>query len=87
MRRKEGLADYRYFPEPDLPDLEVGEAMMAAARGSMAELPVEKRTRWGWGWGLGLGLGLGGKGWEVGVAVGGWGRGLGLIGEGGRWCV
>ena len=28
MRKKEGLADYRYFPEPDLPPLEVSEAYL-----------------------------------------------------------
>ena len=28
MRKKEGLADYRYFPEPDLPNLVVDEAFM-----------------------------------------------------------
>ena len=28
MRKKEGLADYRYFPEPDLPPLEVNEAYL-----------------------------------------------------------
>ena len=28
MRKKEGLADYRYFPEPDLPPLEVSEAFL-----------------------------------------------------------
>lgn len=28
MRKKEGLADYRYFAEPDLPPLEVTEAYL-----------------------------------------------------------
>ncbi|KAI8466141.1 MAG: GatB/GatE catalytic domain-containing protein [Monoraphidium minutum] len=53
MRKKEGLADYRYFPEPDLPDLELSEDLLAEAAGSMDELPVEKRKRYA---GLGLPL-------------------------------
>ena len=28
MRRKEGLADYRYFPEPDLPTLTVNDRLL-----------------------------------------------------------
>jgi hypothetical protein len=53
MRKKEGLADYRYFPEPDLPDLVVTDEDISAARAAMAELPGEKRARY-----LGLGLPL-----------------------------
>lgn len=30
MRRKEGLADYRFFPEPDLPPLVIEEATIEA---------------------------------------------------------
>lgn len=29
MRKKEGQADYRFFPEPDLPPLEVSEETIA----------------------------------------------------------
>lgn len=32
MRRKEGLADYRYFPEPDLPPLVLSEEMIEEVR-------------------------------------------------------
>lgn len=45
MRKKEGLADYRYFPEPDLPPLRVSDADIAAARASMPELPAALRAR------------------------------------------
>mmetsp|Transcript_26047 Transcript_26047/g.56856 ORF Transcript_26047/g.56856 Transcript_26047/m.56856 type:complete len:566 (-) Transcript_26047:22-1719(-) len=46
MRKKEGLADYRYFPEPDLPPLTVTEQMIADTKASMAELPAQKRERY-----------------------------------------
>jgi len=46
LRSKEEAHDYRYFPEPDLVPVVVGEAMMAAARGDMpAELPAERALR------------------------------------------
>ena len=32
MRRKEGLADYRYFPEPDLLPLHVSDNYLAELR-------------------------------------------------------
>lgn len=45
MRKKEGLADYRYFPEPDLPPLTISAADIEALRGSMPELPSQMRAR------------------------------------------
>ena len=45
MRKKEGLADYRYFPEPDLPPLHVAAADVEALRASMPELPAQMRAR------------------------------------------
>ncbi len=39
MRSKEHAHDYRYFPEPDLPVLEVGAAWIESARGALPELP------------------------------------------------
>lgn len=51
MRTKEGLADYRYFPEPDLPDLEITDEQIEAVKAGMAELPTAKRERY-----LSLGL-------------------------------
>ena len=38
MRSKEDAQDYRYFPEPDLPPLELSEAYIQALRASQPEL-------------------------------------------------
>ncbi|KAG1658346.1 hypothetical protein FOA52_002119 [Chlamydomonas sp. UWO 241] len=46
MRKKEGLADYRYFPEPDLPPLVVTDEMIESIKASMPELPSAKRARY-----------------------------------------
>lgn len=48
QRRKEGGADYRYFPEPDLPKLfltEIPEYAPAVIAARLPELPWEKRAR------------------------------------------
>jgi aspartyl-tRNA(Asn)/glutamyl-tRNA(Gln) amidotransferase subunit B len=45
MRSKENADDYRYFPEPDLTPLVIGEAWLASLRASMPELPARKRAR------------------------------------------
>ena len=57
QRKKEGSADYRYFPEPDLPKLKLHEAFSAKGgsasggdfsqmRKELPELPAEKRARY-----------------------------------------
>lgn len=46
MRRKEGLADYRYFPEPDLPSLIITDDELGSLSRSMPELPSQKRERY-----------------------------------------
>lgn len=45
QRTKEYADDYRYFPEPDLPPLTVGEDRIERARGNLAELPDAKQDR------------------------------------------
>jgi aspartyl-tRNA(Asn)/glutamyl-tRNA(Gln) amidotransferase subunit B len=45
MRGKEEAHDYRYFPDPDLVPLEVSEAWIEDIRGTLPELPAEKRDR------------------------------------------
>jgi aspartyl-tRNA(Asn)/glutamyl-tRNA(Gln) amidotransferase subunit B len=45
MRSKEEAHDYRYFPEPDLPPLEVDPAWVEEIRLSLAELPDAGRRR------------------------------------------
>jgi aspartyl-tRNA(Asn)/glutamyl-tRNA(Gln) amidotransferase subunit B len=45
MRSKEEAHDYRYFPEPDLPPLEVGPAWIEEVRRSLPELPAARRQR------------------------------------------
>jgi aspartyl-tRNA(Asn)/glutamyl-tRNA(Gln) amidotransferase subunit B len=49
QRFKEGSADYRYFPEPDLPKLylsEISEFASDRIRASLPELPWERRARY-----------------------------------------
>src|SRR5207247_7007287 len=45
LRSKEEAHDYRYFPEPDLPPLEVTEDRIDAIRRLMPELPDARRSR------------------------------------------
>ncbi len=46
MRTKEGEADYRYFPEPDLPPLDITPDWIARVRARMPELPAQKQERY-----------------------------------------
>jgi aspartyl-tRNA(Asn)/glutamyl-tRNA(Gln) amidotransferase subunit B len=46
MRSKEQAHDYRYFPEPDLPPLEVDEAWKDRARKALPELPEARFARY-----------------------------------------
>ena len=46
LRSKEEAQDYRYFPEPDLPPLEVTEAMIERARAALPELPAHRQRRY-----------------------------------------
>ncbi|MGO9259252.1 MAG: Asp-tRNA(Asn)/Glu-tRNA(Gln) amidotransferase subunit GatB [Bryobacteraceae bacterium] len=45
MRSKEDAQDYRYFPEPDLVPLRIGDGWLAEVRAAMPELPAHKRAR------------------------------------------
>ena len=45
MRSKEEAHDYRYFPEPDLPPLQVSAEFIERVRASMPELPEARRKR------------------------------------------
>lgn len=45
QRGKEEAEDYRYFPEPDLPHLEIAPEWVEAIRARLPELPDEKRER------------------------------------------
>jgi aspartyl-tRNA(Asn)/glutamyl-tRNA(Gln) amidotransferase subunit B len=45
MRSKEDAHDYRYFPEPDLPDLIVSPAFIEQCRNALPELPSARRRR------------------------------------------
>ncbi len=45
MRTKEEAHDYRYFPEPDLPPLELTEEFVEEIKLSLPELPAQKKER------------------------------------------
>ena len=46
MRSKEDAQDYRYFPEPDIPPMELSEAYLAGLRAGLPELAQAKRERY-----------------------------------------
>jgi aspartyl-tRNA(Asn)/glutamyl-tRNA(Gln) amidotransferase subunit B len=52
MRSKEDAHDYRYFPEPDLPPVDIDDARLAEARAALPELPAARRARYGTSLGL-----------------------------------
>ena len=45
MRSKEDAQDYRYFPDPDLPPLVIGQEWIARVKAAMPELPGAMRER------------------------------------------
>jgi len=45
MRSKEEAHDYRYFPDPDLPDMVLEDSFIEAVRQSLPELPQQRRQR------------------------------------------
>ncbi len=47
QRKKEGSADYRYFPDPDLPKMKLHEAFdIEKIKKELPELPAQKRARY-----------------------------------------
>ncbi len=46
QRTKEEAADYRYFPDPDLPPIEIDETWLKKIQASLPELPAAKQARW-----------------------------------------
>ncbi|PAT39130.1 Asp-tRNA(Asn)/Glu-tRNA(Gln) amidotransferase GatCAB subunit B [Vandammella animalimorsus] len=52
MRSKEDSADYRYFPDPDLPPLVIAPEWIAQVKADMPELPRQMAERFVRDWGL-----------------------------------
>lgn len=52
MRSKENAQDYRYFPEPDLPPMELSDAYLDRLRASLPEMAEQKKIRYQSEWGL-----------------------------------
>ena len=46
MRSKEDAQDYKYFPEPDLPPIELSDEYIEGIRASLPELPEAKKARY-----------------------------------------
>lgn len=46
MRVKEGAADYRYFPEPDLPNYHISDEWVETVRQNIPEMPEQRRKRY-----------------------------------------
>ncbi|MEK7582993.1 MAG: Asp-tRNA(Asn)/Glu-tRNA(Gln) amidotransferase subunit GatB [Patescibacteria group bacterium] len=52
QRTKEGSADYRYFPEPDLPPMRFTPEHVETIRATLPELPSQRRVRFKLEYGL-----------------------------------
>ncbi|WP_035052077.1 Asp-tRNA(Asn)/Glu-tRNA(Gln) amidotransferase subunit GatB [Carnobacterium pleistocenium] len=46
MRVKEGSSDYRYFPEPDLPNIVIDEKWVERVKATIPEMPKDRRARY-----------------------------------------
>ena len=46
MRRKEESVDYRYFPEPNIPAIELDPEWIGLIRANLPELPEQRRVRY-----------------------------------------
>jgi len=46
MRVKEGSSDYRYFPEPDLPNIVIDEQWVERVKATIPEMPKDRRIRY-----------------------------------------
>lgn len=46
QRTKEAEAGYRYFPEPDIPPIEISDVEISAIKDNLVELPEEKKQRY-----------------------------------------
>ncbi|MER2173245.1 MAG: Asp-tRNA(Asn)/Glu-tRNA(Gln) amidotransferase subunit GatB [Carnobacterium sp.] len=46
MRVKEGSSDYRYFPEPDLPNIVIDEKWIERVKATIPEMPKDRRIRY-----------------------------------------
>ncbi|MBG9981650.1 Asp-tRNA(Asn)/Glu-tRNA(Gln) amidotransferase subunit GatB [Aerococcaceae bacterium DSM 111020] len=46
MRVKEGAADYRYFPEPDVPPITISREWVEEVRQQLPEMPDQRRARY-----------------------------------------
>ncbi len=53
QRTKQQAAQYRYFPEPDLPPVRLSPEFLQKVKREMPELPWVRRERWRREWGLG----------------------------------
>ncbi len=46
MRSKEDAQDYKYFPEPDIPPIEISDEYIENIKNNLPELPEEKKQRY-----------------------------------------
>ena len=52
MRSKEDAHDYRYFPDPDLVAIRIGDDWLDSVRENLPELPESRRARYLGDWGI-----------------------------------